>query len=266
MKSIMVHISSLVPDPENPRTTMSGIDELAQTIRDHGLLQPLLVQPLPPEYGGRSSLTTTRYLIVAGHRRYYGCKKARLDMVQVMVQSAELSKDKLLLLRLVENCHEPMGPIDEAKAYGLLRDRGLAQSQIASSVGRTPFFVSARLSLLELDEESQKRVAEGLISATEAMYAVRSVRVSTGRGARDRKPIAMPDHFRVHPLSATARTRCMAAGHVTSRKVQRSGACGACWEEVIRQDERDHAGRRNTANGNARTIDLRGPVHNVTVT
>jgi len=148
-----VAIDRIVPNPYQPRRTFrdAALDELAASIREHGIIQPLIV-----------ARDGDRYRLVAGERRLRAAKKAGLKDVPVIVREKVVG-DAGLALALIENIQrEDLNPIEEALAYEQLHDEfELTQEEIAKRVGRERSTVANTLRLLRLPEEIQGMVAGG---------------------------------------------------------------------------------------------------------
>ena len=156
-----VALAALVPNPAQPRRSFddSSIDELAESIRSRGVIQPLLVRPHPDEDG--------RFEIVVGERRFVAAGRAGLDSVPCLVR--ELDERETFVLSVAENvAREDLNPIDEAAAYRRMLDEGYAahQGEIADFVGVHRTRVSRKLKLLELDprirDSLRQEMAPGL--------------------------------------------------------------------------------------------------------
>ncbi len=169
----IVPLARLKPNPDQPRKTFpdSSIDELAESIRKHGLLQPILAEPAS---GGD-------YIIVAGERRFRAAGRAGLTEVPVIVRS--VSSEKRLQLSLIENIQrEDLNPMEEARAYhSLMEITGYTQEQVAEAVGKNRSTVANALRLLRLSEAMQTAVRDGSISAGHA----RSLLAVAEDGARE---------------------------------------------------------------------------------
>lgn len=231
-------IARLREHPANVREDLGDLDELAASIRSHGILQPVIVQPHPTEQGA--------FTILAGHRRTAAARLTGLSSVPVVVRNA--AGAKAIEIMLIENCQRhDLNPIEKAEAMGKLRRRGMSQADISRAIGLTQSTVSYYLSLLDLDESSRKLVADGRVSAADAVGVVRASR-KRGRSAhspgRSKTSITAAHFSYAHPLADKARLRCQLAGHDGEKYGRdRAGynskvACGACWEYVIRADER----------------------------
>lgn len=232
-RSTMLHISMLEPHPGNIRDDIGDVSDEARSILAHGILQPLIV--IPRE--GRSG----HYWIVAGSRRYHAAKRARQDQVPVIIRRDDLTPAQVTEIMLVENCQRAdLNPIEKARAFGRLRKAGRTSADIARSVGISEATVSYFLTLLELDESSQRRIVTGALPVGVAVAGVRSTRKAQRKSA-GHKPHGVtwePDHFTdKHALARSARAMCEARGHTARRRLGRV-ACGQCWETAIRDDER----------------------------
>jgi len=148
------------------RQTMDkdSLDELAASIKLHGVLQPLVVEP--SEDG--------RYSVKIGKRRLAASKLAGLDKVPVMILNAPLSPEDSLAKRLVENIHrEDLDPIDEAEAYSNLREMGVKVSDIARQVGKERTYVSHAMRLLRLHPKVREAVRCRTIPRDQALSLLR---------------------------------------------------------------------------------------------
>ena len=151
-----IDIDLIEPNPEQPRTRFaeSNLEELAQSIRANGVVQPIVVR----EFG-------KRYQIVAGERRWRAAQRAELRRIPAVIK--EVSDEKLLELALVENIQrQELNPIEEAKAYRKLIDKiGLTQEMVAEQVGKERSVITTSLRLLRLPGEIQRVIEEGGLSA-----------------------------------------------------------------------------------------------------
>lgn len=158
--SIMLRISEIEPNRNQPRKEFdeNALSDLAQSISQHGLLQPLLVRPLP--MGG--------YQIVAGERRYRACRMAGLTEVPVTIR--ELTDTQTMEIALIENLQrEDLSAIEEALGYKtLMEEHGFSQEEVATSVGKSRPAVANALRLLKLPESVLEYLREDKISAGHA--------------------------------------------------------------------------------------------------
>lgn len=155
-----VALDSITPNPRQPRRTFDddALDELAASIAEVGLLQPVVVRSL----GG------TRYELIMGERRWRASQRAGLDRIPAIVRATH--DDDMLRDALIENLHrQQLDPLEEAAAYQqLLDDFGATHEQLAQKIGRSRPHISNTLRLLNLPPAVQKRVAAGVISAGHA--------------------------------------------------------------------------------------------------
>lgn len=150
-----VPVGSIVPNPLQPRQEFSEeeLGELVDSIRENGLLQPLLVRP--------DAAHADRYQLVAGERRFRSIQ--RLDWTDVPVVVREVSDEALLVLALVENLQrEQLNPLEEADGYQALIDRfGMTQDEVARAVGKDRSTVANMLRLLKLPPSIRKLLQRG---------------------------------------------------------------------------------------------------------
>jgi ParB family chromosome partitioning protein len=161
-----VPISSIVPNPYQPRQTLvpESLAELADSIREHGVLQPLIVSTTLPEDEPGRELAQERYQLVAGERRLEAARAAGLTTVPVIIK--EVSSRQMLALALVENLQRAdLNPLEEASAYRQLMDEfGLTQEEVAAQVGKSRTAVANAVRLLKLPPLVKEALAEGRIS------------------------------------------------------------------------------------------------------
>jgi ParB family chromosome partitioning protein len=154
-----IPIDRIRPNPRQPRQRMDQdlLDELAASIREHGVLQPILVTE-----------TLDGYQLVAGERRYRASRQAGLERIPAVVR--QLADRDQLELALVENLQRAdLGPMEEAHAFQALIDEfELTHDTIAQRLGRSKSAVTNTLRLLDLDPEVQAAIADGRLSAGHA--------------------------------------------------------------------------------------------------
>ena len=153
-------INEIVPNKDQPRKTFDqgALQELSDSISQHGVLQPLLVRPLPE--GG--------YQLVAGERRWRASKMAGLKEVPVVIK--ELSDVETMEIAIIENLQrEDLNPIEEAEGLQALIDRcGFTQEDVAVSVGKSRSAIANSLRLLKLPQEVRDMTRNGEITAGHA--------------------------------------------------------------------------------------------------
>ncbi len=161
-ESRMVPIDRVRPSPLNPRKNFNEaeLDELASSIREKGLVQPLVVRP--------ADATGTTYEIVAGERRWRAAQKASLHLVPVIVRS--LSDQEALELAIIENVQRTdLNAIEEAGGYRELVERfGYTQEELAGIIGKSRSHLANTMRLLKLPESVQILVRDGSLSAGHA--------------------------------------------------------------------------------------------------
>ncbi|MEU0084860.1 ParB/RepB/Spo0J family partition protein [Streptomyces sp. NPDC006274] len=155
-----VPLGSITPNPRQPREVFDedALAELVTSIKEVGLLQPVVVRQLGPN----------RYELIMGERRWRACREAGLERIPAIVRDTD--DEKLLLDALLENLHRAqLNPLEEAAAYDqLLKDFNCTHDQLADRIGRSRPQVSNTLRLLRLSPPVQRRVAAGVLSAGHA--------------------------------------------------------------------------------------------------
>ncbi len=160
VRYLELELDAIAPNPRQPRTVFDedALAELVHSIREIGLLQPVVVRP-----AGQG-----RYELVAGERRWRAAAVAGLERIPALVR--DTADDALLRDALLENLHRSqLNALEEAAAYQqLLDDFGCTQEELASRLGRSRPQVSNTLRLLRLPPPVQRRVAAGVLSAGHA--------------------------------------------------------------------------------------------------
>jgi ParB family chromosome partitioning protein len=171
-------LTEIHPNPRQPRRHFEAeaVSGLAESIREQGLIQPVVVRPR--SQGG--------YELIAGERRWRAAREAGIEAVPAVVREADDRES--LLLAVVENvAREDLSPVEEARAYAVLLDEfGLALSDVATRVGRSKPAVSNRVRLLELPPDVLGMVERGQLSEGHAR-AVLAVPDQDGRRALARR-------------------------------------------------------------------------------
>ena len=154
-----VRVEQISPNPFQPRSDFAAeaLGELVESIRENGLLQPLVVRPAGDGWE-----------LVAGERRWRALRKLGWSRAPAIVR--DLEDDQMLVLALVENLQrENLSPVEEALGYRqLMENFGLTQREVAERVGRDRSTISNTLRLLKLDEKVRQMIAAGRISAGHA--------------------------------------------------------------------------------------------------
>ncbi len=155
-----LRLSQIVPNRGQPRKVFEdeALTELSESIKEHGLIQPLLVRPL----------SDGSYQIVAGERRWRASRLAGLEKVPVVIK--ELSDSETMEIALIENLQrEDLNPIEEAEGYKTLMDTySMTQEQVAKRVGKSRPAVANALRLLGLEQWESEALSKGEISSGHA--------------------------------------------------------------------------------------------------
>ena len=158
-----IEINDIKPNSNQPRKTFDEekLDELASSIKEHGLIQPVVLRSVK-----------NGYEIVAGERRWRAARKIGLKEIPCIVK--ELTDEENMLLAIIENMQrEDLNPIEEAEGISQMIDTyGLTQEQVSKSVGKSRPYITNSLRLLKLPEEIRKYVADGLLSSGHARAIV----------------------------------------------------------------------------------------------
>jgi ParB family chromosome partitioning protein len=153
-------LSSITPNPRQPREVFDedAMAELVDSVREVGLLQPIVVRPAGPD----------RYELIMGERRWRAAGAAGMDTIPAIVRATD--DDVMLRDALLENLHRAqLNPLEEAAAYDqLLTDFGCTHDELAGRIGRSRPQISNTLRLLRLPPSVQRRVAAGVLSAGHA--------------------------------------------------------------------------------------------------
>ena len=163
-----IPISQIQPNPFQPRKTFNeaSIDELARSVREHGIVQPLVV-----------TRAGDKYKLIAGERRFRAAQKAGLTTVPVLIKEM-MAEGDALQIALIENIQrEDLNPIEEAMAYHQLHDDfQLTQEEISRRVGKERSTVANFLRLLKLPDPVKKLLASGQLSMghARALLAIES--------------------------------------------------------------------------------------------
>ncbi len=159
MEFRLLPLEKVYPNPNQPRKIFEkqALEELAQSIRENGVLQPVLVRQIG-----------SRFQIVSGERRYRASKMAGMNSIPAVIR--RLDEERTMLAGLIENIQrQDLNPIEEARTLrDILLNFGLTHDQLAERVGRSRSALTNRLRLLQLPPEVQLMVADGQISSGHA--------------------------------------------------------------------------------------------------
>ncbi|MDO8557446.1 MAG: ParB/RepB/Spo0J family partition protein [Candidatus Jorgensenbacteria bacterium] len=163
-----IEVEKIKPNPYQPRKVFNKeeLDELAQSIREFGIIQPLVVSKVVAE---TETGTSVEYQLIAGERRLMAAKLAGFERVPVIIRQAE-SKQTKLELALIENIQRSnLNPLESARAYARLQDEfELTQREVAARVGKSREAVANTLRLLSLPAHIQEALAGGKINESQA--------------------------------------------------------------------------------------------------
>lgn len=156
----LIPLAEITPNPEQPRRNFNEAElkELAESIREHGVLQPILV----------SEKSDGGYLLIAGERRYRASKLLNLPTIPALVK--EFKDEQKLEVALIENIQRSeLNSLEEAFAYQRLTEEfGLTQEEVAAKVGKSRSAIANTIRLLTLPEEAQRALIDGKISTGQA--------------------------------------------------------------------------------------------------
>jgi ParB family chromosome partitioning protein len=240
-------IDLLTPNPRQPRLQMDDarLEELAQSIRTHGVIQPILVRR-----------AVDRIEIIAGERRWRAAQRAGLLKVPVLYR--DVPDERMLEVALIENIQrEDLNPIEEAQAYRRLADElHLSQEQIASAVGKDRATVANYMRLLKLPAEVRNDLASGAMSmgharalvalaseqaqrriAREVVSRGLSVRETEGLVRREESPPVPPMPPRVDPNTRAAEDRLKVTLGTTHIRIVRKATGGRIEIDFANEEE-----------------------------
>ena len=175
--------SSIYPNPNQPRKQFDPekLQELALSIKEYGVLEPLVVTP-----------RGDRYMIVAGERRFRACTLAGLDPIPTrVIEADDAMVEELALIENVQR--QDLTMIEEARGYQALLDRGMSKEELGVKVGKQAWFIEKRTALLSLSPEHQKLVESGRLDHNEAYEMTR---VAEGKRALILKKIVAGESAR----------------------------------------------------------------------
>jgi ParB family chromosome partitioning protein len=164
----LIEVTQIKPNPNQPRRDFNEdqLRELANSIREFGVLQPIIVTKIERE---TPTGTEVEYLLIAGERRLMASKLAGLERIPAIIRNVSLDKERLELA-IVENIQRVnLNPIESARAYSRLQDEfKLTQREIAARIGKSREVIANGMRLLSLPQVIQDAVAEGKLSESQA--------------------------------------------------------------------------------------------------
>ncbi|HEX2154171.1 MAG TPA: ParB/RepB/Spo0J family partition protein [Acidimicrobiia bacterium] len=191
-----LRIDEVIPNPNQPRVDFDevGLEELAGSISEVGVLQPVIVRPLDDG----------RYALIAGERRWRAAKRAGLDEIPAMIR--RIDDQGSLTEALIENLQrQDLSPLEEAAAFrALLEDHGMTHDQVATAVGKSRPAITNTLRLLQLPAPIQGMVERGELSAghARALLAIEDTAYAQHVAAR-----AVAEGWSVRQVEEAARAR-----------------------------------------------------------
>jgi ParB family chromosome partitioning protein len=221
-------VDSIRPNPHQPRQAIQPeqLEELAASMREHGVLQPLVVT--------RSD--DGAYTLIAGERRWRAARVAGLERVPVIIKEA--TPREMLELALVENLQRAdLNPLEEAHAYRtLVDDFGLTQEAVAERVGKSRIAVTNALRLLRLPLQAQESLSLGLINAGHARALLQ---VPDEEGQLRLLELAVADGLSVRQVEELARRMAEAAGREEKpARAEKPGHVDDLYSEVRHLEDR----------------------------
>lgn len=244
-----IPVDKIRPNPENPRKKFerTAIEELAQTIKKHGLLQPILVQK-----------KDDHYIVISGERRLRSL--IHLGMAKAPCIVKELDRRKTLEVSLIENIQrEQLDAIEEANVYKLLlADFSLTQEDLAEQVGKNRATIANRLRLLNLPVEVQAAIADGRLTEGQArpLLSIKNAELQT-------KLFREITDQGLNARAIEARARVLAAGKEEKKPLKGKKADANI--KAVAQKVEEHTGMRTRINYNPQkksgsiTIDFFSP-------
>jgi len=176
MEYIEIDLGMIHPSPTNPRKTFPAneLAEMAESVRRHGVLQPVLARHWPPAYAYSSERKRPpAYELVAGERRYRAAVEAKLETIPVMVR--ELSDHEVLEIQIIENLQRRgLHPLEEAESYELMiKDHGYTADQLAEKIGKSRAYIYGRMKLTALCTRARLAFHDGKLTASTALLIAR---------------------------------------------------------------------------------------------
>jgi len=202
-----VKINDVEPNQDQPRKVFDQekLEALAQSIKDHGVVQPILVRK-----------EGQRYIIVAGERRWRASKIAGLKTIPVVVK--DLSSREVMEIALIENLQrEDLNPIEEAEAYQkLMEEYGLTQEEVARVVGKSRAAIANSVRLLNLSEPIKEMISDGRLTSghartlvtindTTRQLALANEIIEKNLNVRETEKLAAQEDKKVSPVKKPAR-------------------------------------------------------------
>lgn len=170
-----LQIGKIVPHPDNPRHDVGDVTDLAASVKDHGVLEPLVVVPLesiPDDVKIGRREKATEYALIAGHRRLAAAKAAKVKTIPVIVRHDLATREEQVAAMVIENQHRAdLSPVEEGEAYQLLLDitPKSTQATVAAAVGMPKQRVSERVRLTKLSQSAREKLHAGQAPLADAV-------------------------------------------------------------------------------------------------
>ncbi len=170
-----IPIDLVSPDPQQPRKLFRQIDSLAASIREKGIIQPIVV---------KAKNAAWRYIIIVGERRFQAAKQAGLTAVPCIIRDEDDANT--LILQLLENDQrESVSPLEESGALArLINDMAVNKAQVAKELGRDPGWVSIRLGLQQASDDIKNLVTDGLVEDVRTLHELRMLEKDQPQAAK----------------------------------------------------------------------------------
>jgi ParB family chromosome partitioning protein len=232
IRSAMIHKADLLPQRErNIRRHVGDVDELADSIRAHGIVEPLVVAPTGQQ--------PVRYRIIDGHRRFKAAGQVGLTHLPCVIRDGQPPSTDRVLMIVANVQRKDLNPVDLAEALLELRSHHTLD-EVARMTGLSPTTIASRIALKDLPTPVQQQVRDRTMPLRQAEALARQVRQTASGGAYTGKKAGGNYFGPTHRLFQVVIARC------THREGQRvlygRAGCGACWEATIREDELAHVG------------------------
>ena len=230
---LMLSPSDVAEHPDNPRESLGDLSGLVASVRELGVLQPILVVPrreyLAAYPGYAEHVGERSWVTVAGHRRRAAALEAQLVTIPALTRADLADPHSAIRTFLAENVHrQQLAPLEEARAFAMLTELGLGQRAIATQNGVSQGHVSKRLRLLQLSQDLQDALRDGDLSIGDAL-------VLTDAPAEDREAAYRLAQQRDWPMTT-------AVGHIAQQR-----------EAATRRDEASDGDASVTASGSTQT-------------
>lgn len=205
----IIPIEMIAPNPDQPRRTFDpeALEDLAASIREKGIIQPLIVRPSPRADG--------QFEIVAGERRWRAAQMAKLHAVPALVR--EFDDTEVLEVAIIENVQRAdLNPVEEAAGYNQLMEKfGHTQDRLATALGKSRSHIANSVRLLTLPEDVQSYVRDGKLSAGHARTLITADNpaalakqiIKKGLSVREAEKLAKAEHERSQPDRGKGKTK-----------------------------------------------------------